>query len=89
MRVEEYIAALKVKQAALALESLLRPKGRDAFSCGEASGRVQGMQDALDLIDEQLAAADGKAKQKSAGPVIQRTSYSADLDHHPLLPEEQ
>lgn len=90
MDVEKYIGELKSKQAALALDALLHPKGRDGFAYGEASGRVQGMQDALDLLNNQLAAADGKAKIKStAGPVVQRERYSSALDSHPLLPEEQ
>lgn len=88
MDVEKYISDLKGRQAVLAMEALLRPKGRDGFAYGEASGRIQGMQDALDLLDEQLAAADGTARKKQPAPVRQ-SAMGALLESHPLLPEEQ
>lgn len=86
MDVEKYIAALEERKAATACDALLHPAGRDAFEYGLASGKVQGLQAALDILQEQQDGADGKARPVKQLP--KRNPYSAELDRHPLLPEE-
>lgn len=88
MDAERYIAALEEKIAVMAIDSHMHPKGRDGFEYGQASGRIQGLQMALDLLNEQLSAADGKPRKQ---PVVFKrpSAMAALLDSHPLLPEEQ
>lgn len=49
--IARFIGEVKREQAATAEAAMLRPQ-RELFALGEASGKYQGLQKALDLLDE-------------------------------------
>lgn len=85
MDVEAYIAAVKVEQAATALNGLLHPPARDAYQLGHLCGYTQGLERALVLLSDNQERADGKPKP---GPAKIRNPYLELLDDAPPLPEQ-
>lgn len=87
MDTERFIDILKREQAATALEALKKPRERDAFEYGLASGIIQGYERALQVLSDLQDEAKGKPKKQ---PVSARPAnpYLADLDSAPLLPEQ-
>jgi len=59
----KFIGQIKQLQAELAEASMLRPK-RDLFGLGEAAGNYQGLQKALDKLDDIIR--DKDEKERSA-----------------------
>lgn len=54
-----FIGQIKQQQAELAEASMLRPK-RELFGLGEAAGKYQGLQTALDILDDIIRDKDEK-----------------------------
>jgi len=59
----KFIGRIKQLQAELAEASMLRPK-HDLFGLGEAAGNYQGLQKALDTLDDTIR--DKDEKERSA-----------------------
>lgn len=88
MNVETYIAAVQARIAARAIDACTSPKGRDAFEYGERCGNVQGLQEALQILNEQLNPKDDSARGRNSRPTGPVNPYTADLDAAPNLPEQ-
>lgn len=84
MDAEKYIGLVKDKIVAMAVDHALNPPQKDLFSLGEHTGRIQGLQMALDIF--------GKLESDEKRPqgTRMRTSnpYSEELDNFPTLPEQ-
>jgi len=52
--IAKFIGEIKREQAETAEAAMLRPQ-RELFAMGEASGKYQGLQKALDLLDDILS----------------------------------
>lgn len=52
--IAQFISEVKKEQAGIAEAAMLRPK-RELFSLGETSGVYQGLQKALDILDDVLS----------------------------------
>lgn len=57
----KFIGRMKQQQAELAEASMLRPK-HELFGLGEAAGKYQGMQNALDILDDIIRDKDEKER---------------------------
>lgn len=89
MLLEQYIAAVKDEQSACALEKLLYPKDRDSYGYGLACGMVQGMERALEILQQLQDEAAGKQSRPARStPGVRRNPYVEDLDRAPQLPEQ-
>ncbi len=88
MDAEQFIERLKREQAQLALASLTRPNGRDAFEFGLLCGMTQAYDRMLTLLKEQQDEADGKPRQENQRPSVRSNPYLEELDRSPLLPEQ-
>jgi hypothetical protein len=86
MDIEHFIDTLQREQAALAVNSLQNPKGRDAFELGLLAGLVQSYARMQALLEEQLA--DAKGKPRPARPSRPGNPYLEELDAAPVLPEQ-
>lgn len=84
MDAEKFIGLVKGKMAAMALEHALNPPQKDLFSLGEHTGRIQGLQLALDVFGQLES-----DERRPQGPRVRQSNpYSEELDNAPRLPEQ-
>lgn len=88
MDAERFIERLKREQAQLALASLTRPNGKDAYEFGLLCGMVQSYDRMLTILKEQQDEADGKPRQENQRSSMRSNPYLEDLDRAPTLPEQ-